>query len=377
MVKGLKINVDESLNEQSDKFIKNVSSEMHYKSELTSDTMAFDWLEEIELACPYLDNIIRNPKLALINEDDVVKIEKARKITVESVKDLSKHTHYIDKIDEVTNEIHPSKILVLRREETFNTYENRFIYTLITNLSRFLAKKESLLENFESKNDKVLEYASTTNNGNERVNIELKVSTKELPQGQSESDLEKEINAIRERVKKIRYYLNSWVRSEFVISLEKAHVTFIIPPIRKTNLILKNPNFQYASRLWTFLQNYYNNDTSGSKDSLDTDGNDILKEMLDMSFLMDYYVLDSISASKKTQKEKISKYAILILNQQIQKAVTMLLNSGIKISDEEIMTMVTNAVQNAKNTRLVGSADVKNKFKSVIDEYLDKTKEYM
>lgn len=377
MIKELNLSIDESLNEQSEKFIKNISSEMHYKSELTSDTMAFDWLEIIELSCPYLDNIIRNPKLMLINEDDVVKIEKARKITVESVKDLSKHTHYIDKVDEVTNEIHPSKILVLRREETYNTYENRFIYTLITNLSRFLAQKEALLENFESKNDKMLEYASTTNNGNERINIELKVSAKELPQGKSENDLEKEINAIRERVKKIRYYLSSWVRSEFITSLEKAHVAFVIPPIRKTNLILKNPNFQYATKLWTFLQNYYTNDEKGSKNSLDTEGNDILKGILDVSFLMDYYVLDSISSSKKDQKEKLSKYAILMLNQQIEKIVAMLLKGGIKISDQDILNMVTNAIKNAKDTRLIGSTDVKNKFKSAIDEYLDKTKEYM
>jgi len=377
MMKELKLSVDEILNEQSETFIKNVNSEMHYKSELTSDTMAFDWLEIIEVTCPYLDNIIRNPKVMLINEDDVVKIEKARKITVESVKDLSKHTHYIDKIDEVTNEIHPSKILVLRREETFNTYENRFIYTLVTNLSRFISKKEALLENFESKNDKFLEYVSTTNNGNERINIELKLSTKELPQGKSENDLEKEINAIRERVKKIRYYLNSWVRSEFIVSLEKAHVPFVIPPIRKTNLILKNPNFQYATKLWVFLQNYYNNDEKGSKDSLDTEGNDLLKGILDVSFLMDYYVLDSISSSKKDQKEKLSKYALLMLNQQIEKIVAMLLKGGIKISDEDILNMVTNAIKNAKDTRLIGSTDVKNKFKSAIDEYLDKTKEYI
>lgn len=117
MSKNEKLSIDEALNEKSEKFMNSMASEMHFQSELISDMMAVDWLIEIETACPYIDNIIRNPKLALINEDDVVKIEKAKKITVESVRDLSKHTHYIDKIDEVTNEIKPSKILIMRREE--------------------------------------------------------------------------------------------------------------------------------------------------------------------------------------------------------------------------------------------------------------------
>ena len=36
-------------------------------------------------------------------------------------------------------------------------------------------------------------------------------------------------------------------------SLEKQHAIPVIPPIKKTNLILKNPNFQMATKLWDFL----------------------------------------------------------------------------------------------------------------------------
>ncbi len=377
MSKNLKIDIDETINEKSKKFMRNIASEMHFESELFSDMMAVDWLIEIETACPYIDNIIRNPKLALISEDDVVKIEKAKKITVESVKDLSKHTHYIDKIDEKTNEIKPSKILIMRREETYNTYENRFIYTIITNLSRFISEKEKLLEDFESKSDKVLEYAATTNNGCDKLDIQLKIGSKELPKGQSNSDFQKSIEAIKERVKKIRYYLSAWVRSEFITSLEKAHVSFVIPPIRKTNVILKNPNFQFATKLWVFLQNYYNNDEEGSTDSLDTTGDDILKGLLDDTFLIGYFVLDSISSSKKEQKEKLSKYAVIMINQLIQQIIALLLKNGIKISDEEILAMVAQGIKEGKSQRLVGSSDVKNKFKDAMEEYLERAKDLL
>lgn len=362
---------------KSEIFIKEMNSNMHFQSELAADSLSFDWVNVIELACPYIDNIIRNPRLLLINESDVVKIEKARKISVESVKDLSKHTQYIDKIDPVTNEVKPSKILILRREETYNTYENRFLFTLITNLSRFVFQKETLLEELETKNDKVLEYAASTSNGSERVKIELKISSKELPQEKSNNDFEKEIDAIKKRVKRIRDYMNSWKRSEFMGALERAHVAFVIPPIKKTNMILKNPNFQVAMKLWAFLQTYDEKEKDNSKDGLDTDGNDILKGILDDAFLMDYFVLDSISSSKREQKQKLIKYAIVMINQQVQRAVSLLLNSGIEISEEEILSMLSREIKNEKSKILVGGTDVKKKFKSAMDEYLERIQDYL
>ena len=377
MAKVLDIVPDENLKEKSEQFMQKINSEMHYKSELASDSISFAWVNEIEFACPYIDNIIRNPKLSLINEDDIVKIEKARKVTVESVKDLSKHTHFIEKIDAVTNEVHPSKILVLRREETFNTYENRFIYTLVTNLSRFMMRKEALLEGFETKNDKVLEYAASTNNGSDKVNIEIKIGSKEMPKGKNGNDFENEIDSIRERVKKIKDYTNNWSRSEFITSIEKAHAAFVISPIRKTNMILKNPNFQIAMKLWEFLQNYDNNDNESSKESLDTEGDSILKEILDDSFLMDYFVLDSVSSSKRDQKEKLYKYAVIMINQQIRRVISLLLNSGIEISDEEILNMISSEIKDEKSKRLTNSTDVKKKFQNVMDEYLERTQDYL
>lgn len=377
MARAKKIPSDEKLAEKSELFMQNVSSDMSFKSELTNDSMSFDWVNEIEFSCPYIDNIVRNPKVALIKEEEVVKIEKARKITVASVKDLSKHTHFIEKIDKVTNEVRPSKILIEHHEETFNTYENRFIYTLIDNMLRFIMRKEVALENFKTKNDKVLEYAATTNNGYEKVNVELKISSKEMPKGSKENDFQKEIEELKKRVKKMKDYIASWKRSEMLKSLEKAHVSFVISPIKKTNMILKNPNFQIAMKLWDFLQTYDYDDTDGSKDGLDTTGDDVLKGILDESFLIDYCVFDSISSSKREQKEKLSKYAVIMVKKEIQRAVSLLLNCGIKITDEEIIAMITNEIKNEKEKRAIGNTDIKKKFQSAMDEYLERTQDYL
>jgi DNA primase large subunit len=128
--------------------------------------------------------------------------------------------------------------------------------------------------------------------------------------------------------------------------------------------------------LWEFLQHYDENDKDGSSEGLDTNGNDLLKEILNDSFLMDYFVLDSISSSKKEQKEKLCKYAVVMINQQIQRVVSLLLNNGIKITDEEILSMVSNQIKDQKEKRSVDNTDVKKKFKNAMDEYLERINKY-
>lgn len=377
MAKKTDLEATNLLKDKSDKFLENMNSNMQFKSGLASEALSFDWLDEIEIACPYIDNIVRNPHVSLTSESEVVNIEKARKVSVESVKDLSKNTQYIDKVDKLTEEIEPSKLLIVRREETLNTYENRMVFTLISNLEKFIMKKEDLLNEIKTESDKVLEYSNETSTLDEKINIELKVSSKIIPKDGANKDFEKEINSCRERIKKLNYYLTSWRKSQFVTVLEKSKAILVFPPIKKTNLILKNPNFQIATALWEFLYAYEKDDEKKAKGGLDTPGDKLIKGILDDSFLMDYFVLDSISSSKKEQKEKLSNYAIIMIKQQVKRAVSLLLNNGIDISNEEIIQMVADEIKKEKEKSLVDSKDVKNQFKSVINEYLERTQDYL
>lgn len=375
MGKTFEINVDEKLKEKSRLFIKNTKSGMYYKSEIDSVVNDLEWLKIIEDTCPYIDNIIRAPKVALITETEVQQIEKAKKIGVDSVKDLAKHTNYIDKVDEVSSDVQPSKILVLLREETYNTYENRFMYTLIHDLSFFILEKEELLKNLETKNEKKLEYSSSTDNGEERIKIQLKISSRETANASGgDDDLKNQIEEVRERLQKVRNLITIWQRSAMITSLDNAHVPLVVPPLKKTNLILKNPNFKMATTLWSFLRNYTKDESKKSK-SLANAGNDTLKSILDDAFLTNYFVLDSISKTKKAQKEKLTQYAIIMIMQQVQSAVVLLLNNGIKVTEEELLQLISIEMSNDKSRSVLGSNDIKKKFKKEIDEYLSKVQQ--
>ena len=368
---------DQYTSEKSEKFIKNINSDMHFRSEFSANESNFDWLNEVEFALIYLDNIVRSPRVILVNEEEVVKVERAKKITVASIKNLARNTHFIEKIDDETKDVQPSKILEVRSEESYNTYENRFIFTLIDMLTRFIARQEEALKDIKNDSSKTLQYeASTTING-ERVKIELNINSQEETKLDTDKETQEKLKEIKERIKKIKQYLTYWNRSEFIKNLIKARASFVIPPIKKTNLILKNPNFQVATRLWEFLYSYGLNDTNDVKSGLDTSGTNTLKEILDDSFLTQYFVLDSISQSKREQKEKLSKYAVVMLQQQVQRAVSILLNSGVKITDEQILEMLADEIKKERNKKTVGKTDIKKKFMSAMDEYLESTQNYL
>lgn len=371
------IEVNEERQKKSKTFLNKLESDMHFNSDYTGDLLSFDWLDEIEKACPFIDIIVRIPKIALIREEEVVKIEKSKKITVASVKDLTKHTHYINKVDKKTDSVEPKKILDVRSEETFNIYENRFLYTLICDMDKFVYEKEKLLDNFAVRDNKSLEYTASTVTTNEKVNVEIKVVSESLPTSKVDDDIKEELKSIKARLKRVKEYIGSWQKSEMIKSLEKAHVSFIKPPIKKTNLILKNPNFRIAVTLWEYLNNYDYEDRDEEKDNIDNDGNDILKGFLDHSFLIDYFVMDSMTAYKREQKKNMSKYAVILLTEEIRRIVSLLLSSGYKITDEELLNMIAKEINKEKSERLVGVDDVKKKFKSALDEYLERVQDYL
>ena len=362
---------------QTKKFLKKLESEMAYQSKYNGDLLSFEWLDEIEEACPRIDKIVRVAKVALIQEANVELIEKAKRITVESVKDLSRHTNYINKYDEKTDTVEPGKILDIRNEETFNIYENRFLHTLVNTMERFILEREDELKELDISDEKLLEYKGKTQTGSERLNIEIKVTSETLATGEVNKELKEKIEEVKKRIKRIKEYIGSWHKSEMMKALDKAHIPPVRSPLKKTNVFLKNPNFRVASALWEYLNRYGFEDNNKEKDNIVSDGNDVIKGFLDHSFLINYYVLESTSNSKREQKRQLSKYAVVMLKEEIKRIVDLLLSCGLKITEEDLMKLLAEELKHDKSDRLVGADDVKKKFKNAMDEYLERTQEYL
>ena len=107
---------DTSNKKKIEEFNANVNSNYTIETNYEKNDVDFEWLTIIEETVRYLDNILRSPNRFIVNEEEVVQIEKARKITVESIKHLSKHTNFIQEIEE-NGDVKPSKILNINKEK--------------------------------------------------------------------------------------------------------------------------------------------------------------------------------------------------------------------------------------------------------------------
>ena len=112
-------------------------------------------------------------------------MNKQKKITIETIKHLSKNTNLIQTIDPVTGDVTPSKLLNVRKEESYDTYENRLIYTLVQNTRMFIKRRKEELLNMlsvsddaeEAKNDKNLHYTATSQLESEQVKVSMNLSS--------------------------------------------------------------------------------------------------------------------------------------------------------------------------------------------------------
>ena len=84
-----------------------------------------------------------------------------------------------------------------------------------------------------------------------------------------------------------------------------------------------------------------------------------------------------MSTSKREQKERMSRYAVLMISEEIRRTISLLLDTGIEITDEELLEMIAKQIKDEKSNRLVGINDVKKKFKTAMDEYLERTQNYL
>lgn len=352
----------------AERFLDNVQSTLHTKSEYEKITEDTSWIEIIEQTIPYIDNIFRNPNRFIVNEEEIVKVELARKITVESIKHLSRNTNFIQDIDKKTGDVKPSKILNINKEESYNTYENRLIYTLVQNIKFFVSRKKKFIEariGSPEKNNRQIDYKATTKFMGELVNLELHLDTKldSVQNKKSESEL------LMERIKKLDQKIVDLTCSEVYKTIDKLHITLVTPPIKKTNVILKNVNFQYAMKLWDYLQENLEDSSKHVSERDEKEDDEEVKRLVDETFLLDYLISRTLTENEMDFEEN-KKAKNQITTGLIQRIISL----NPDMPPEEFKQMIGDKYEVIKKKNVVTTNEIQDIFKENIDKYLDKLK---
>ena len=342
---------------QIEDFNDKMDSTMRVKTDYFKDINDFEWVSVFEELLPYIEKILRNPKRFITTEEEIVKIESAKKVGVETVKHLAKHTNFIQDIDEQTGDVIPSKLLNVLKEETFNTYENRFIYTLILRLEEFIRKrKEGIKKNPRLKDNKKIEYASSTMVGDEKINVNIQLNT-ELD---TKLDFDKKM---AERIKKIESSIRDLKYTEVYKALEKEGVALVTPPIKKTNVILKNVNFQYAMTLWEYVHQNIGKKDNPIKKNKDYNETVTIKGLIDETFLLEYLTVNNINQSDEAIKEAKEK--------SIGRMIDRIIDLNPELTKKELQDKLGVAFDKAIERRKVTKSDIEKIFRKFINKYFE------
>lgn len=353
-------------NSEIEEFYKELSSSLDINVDYDKTEFDLEWLTIMEDTIRYIDNILRNPNRFIVNEEDIVKIELARRVTVESIKHLSRNTNLIQEYDKETGDIKPSKILNINKEESYNTYENRFIFSLIQNMKTYVMFKKKGLENVSSaKDDKKLKFTGSTKVGKTKYEISINL-TSSLDSSVSQD--ENSIENVMARIEKLENRITDLTSSEVYKTLAKLHVALVTSPIKKTNVILKNTNFQYAVKLWNYMQEHMNAEMNNIKDSKKEKVEGKIKKYSDEVFLLEHLILDAYvnSDTKKTKKQK-KEVSKKIVNSMLQRLLEM-----DSIDKKEILELIDKYYTVIKYKSVVNDKEIFDKFKASIKSYRDK-----
>ena len=341
----------------------NTNKNSKYKIDHKVDGLKIDieWIERMEEAVPYIDNIFDAPKRFIVNEEIILDIEKTKKVTIESIKHLSKHTNFISEYKEDEDFIKPSKLLNVLKEETFNTYENRFIYTLVDQMESFIRRMEQKIEGLKFENYCSLDYKLKTKIRSEKINCNVLINTEEKVNTTGNDD----------KIKKIKSHILSWQQSIVYKSLKKERVAKVTHPIKRTNVILKNPNFQIAAKLWDYLYNYNENLKENDKNNQnEINIDDSYKSIIEKNLLINYLIMkDSCSVKKDETNQELMK---TISYETLNQAIELLIKSDSRITIEDIIKEITNKYEEIKKGKKISNEIIEDKIKSSIKELIDK-----
>lgn len=344
--------------DKASSFVGATSSDITIKKNIDAKVSDTSWIDMVEECIPYLDNIIRNPRRFIVQEENIVPIEKAKVVTEESIRHLAQHTSMIQEVQEDGTVI-PLKLLNVYREETVDLYENRFIKSLVDNLYTFVTNKlEESDQKSYAKVDSEVTYKGIMKKKDEVVEVNLQLSSKK----ESEVDASKDGHSLDERIEHIRDIVSAFRSSTFIKSLKESSP--VRSPIRKTNVILKEQNFIKALELWEYLEKNNIKPVTSIERRNEVSKSGDVKTLYDLAFFINSDALD-------TSKEESNGYNSAI----VSKLVNDFVFSG-DITEKEFKKLMEKEFKEANKRKEKATSGIKKCIETFLDD-VDKKKKKM
>lgn len=209
-----------------------------------------EWISMIEDSLDAINTIIEKPRRFITTEEEVVPVSLAKKISADSVRHLSQNTQFLAPSDD--GGVHPTRILNVNTVETYDLYENRFIYHLIQRLLTFVDKRTDAI--FWSTGNEIrnrFKMHSKIDDAYEEIEYNVEMTVKNR---QSFAENDADNMDVFMRIDRVRRLVMALRGASFCQIMNGCSA--VRSPIQRTNLIMKDPNYRKCYQLWQFMERY-------------------------------------------------------------------------------------------------------------------------
>ena len=225
-------------------------NKLHQVNRVLHKVVDETWLTVVEEGIESIFKIVDKPRRFIATKEEVVPVALAKKISSDSVRHLSQNTQFI--ATNAAGEMQPTKILNVTTEESYDLYENRFVYHLIQRLFAFVDKRTDVI--FWATGDEtcnVMSMESKVDDAYEQISYKVEMTVKNK-QSLVENDTDNMSVFKRiDRVRRMSRVLRQSSFCEIMNGCAKVH-----SPIQRTNLMMKDPDYRACYKLWQFIENY-------------------------------------------------------------------------------------------------------------------------
>lgn len=209
------------------------------------------WIEKIEEGLPFIENALKESRQFILQQGEIVPIEKTKRVSRASVEHLSRHSELITRLPAPHESLTPDKLYITENIGTYAVYENRFLYMLLRELQDFISYRYRKIREITESFSAELELSREVSDGQRSIRYHLSYQeSDQTPEDLVSPQTSRTVSRIRAMQQEVDRLLKTPLMAEV------SAAPLLRPPVTRTNVLLHNPNFVAAFELYSFLTEY-------------------------------------------------------------------------------------------------------------------------
>lgn len=278
--------------------ISRADNQFQFSNRKMEKTVDLNWVDAIEESLPAFQSIVSNPRNIIREDELIVNVANAKKAGADVVRHLAQHAELVEKFDDKSGDVRPSKLMQKYREDTVGLYENRLVFTALEMAHQFVKIRHDAL--FSAMSDEFgakLKVDSTMETATELVRMDMFLHIKETD---SAIETDEKNGEVFSRISKMYRILTMLMHTQFAQQMIK------LPRVRgaltKTNVLKKNPYYRKIVALLEFMRSYEDIGYTIKVVEQNPEINETLQQDIYHNILFNYLVLKGYLEDEQDRK---------------------------------------------------------------------------